>query len=80
MEKEEIKNELNKIFVRAFKDEELIVNTEMSANDVEGWDSISHMIMISMVEERFHINIKLRELLSLKNVGDLIEIIENKIK
>jgi acyl carrier protein len=62
MEKEEIKNELNKIFVRAFKDEDLIVNTGMSANDVEGWDSISHMIMISMVEEQFHINIKLREL------------------
>ncbi len=51
----------------------------MTAADVESWDSLTHMMMITKVEEVFGIRFKLRELNKLKNVGDLCQIIMDKL-
>lgn len=50
----------------------------MTAADVENWDSLTHMIMISKVEEEFGVKFKLKELNKLKQVGDIISILEEK--
>jgi acyl carrier protein len=50
----------------------------MSAKDVERWDSLTHLSMISSVEETFGIKFKLKELIGMKNVGDLLRLIEAK--
>ena len=51
----------------------------MTAADVENWDSLTHMLMITRVEEVFGIKFKLKELNKLKMVGDLISTIEVKL-
>lgn len=79
MERENIKIELLGIFRKVFNDEELVIYDEMIASDVENWDSLSHMLLITDIEDHFVIKFKLRELNRLKNVGVLIDIIDSKL-
>jgi acyl carrier protein len=75
---EDITNRLNKIFREVFEDSSINVTREMTAADVEKWDSLSHLGMIAEVEKEFGIKFKLKELVSMKNVGDLINNIAAK--
>ena len=50
----------------------------MTAQDVEKWDSLRHVQLISEVETTFGIKFKLREIMSMNNVGDLIDLIDIK--
>ena len=70
---------LNDIFRTVFDDPNITVLPEMTANDVEGWDSLSHLNLILAIEERFNIQFTQKELRSHKKVGDLIQSIESKI-
>ena len=79
MEKEEIKEQLTLIFREVFTDETIVLQDEMTANDVERWDSMTHMIMISKVEESFGVSFKLRELNKLKQVSNLIDVLYSKL-
>lgn len=80
MNRNEIEQKLTGIFREIFGVENLVLNNEMTANDVETWDSLTHMLMITKVEEVFAIKFKLKELNKLKKVGDLIDTIENKLQ
>jgi acyl carrier protein len=79
MESEIITGQLTSIFRNVFNDETICVNNETTAGDVGSWDSLSHMLMITEVENVFSIKFKLREINKLKNVGTLIELIESKL-
>ena len=76
---QDIINRLNKIFREVFEDSSIQVTKEMTANDVEKWDSLSHLSMIAAVEKEFGIKFKLKELVSMKNVGDLMTAVASKI-
>lgn len=76
---QQIIDKLNGIFRKVFEDNSIQVSKEMTANDVEKWDSLSHLTMIAAVEKEFGIKFKLKELVSMKNVGDLIVNIEKKL-
>jgi acyl carrier protein len=52
---------------------------DLSARDVDGWDSLSHMVIISEIENHFGVKFKLRELNKLNNLGNLIELVSGKI-
>jgi len=78
MNKVEIIENLNAIFKEVFDDENIIINDEMTANDVENWNSLTHMLLISKVEEVFNIKIKLKELNRLKTVGDIVTLLVEK--
>lgn len=80
MKRKEILEKLTVIFRTSFNDSELVLNDEMSANDVDDWDSLTHMLMISEVESQFGIRFKLKELNQLKTVGDMANILEDKLK
>jgi acyl carrier protein len=80
MKKKEILEKLTVIFRTSFNDSELVLNDEMSAKDVDDWDSLTHMLMISEVESQFGIRFKLKELNQLKTVGDMATILEDKLK
>jgi acyl carrier protein len=73
-----IKEQLQEIFREVFKEPGLEINNEMNAHQVKNWDSITHLVMISKVEEIFKIKLKLKELIKLKNVGDLIQLLNDK--
>ena len=79
MEKNEIIEKLTKIFHEVFNDNTIVLRDDMTAADVENWDSLTHMMMITKVEEVFGIRFKLKELNKLKNGGDLCNTIAEKL-
>ena len=78
MERKEIMAELEKIFAEALQEEQVTLTDETTAADVEGWDSVSNVIIISEVEKHFGLKLKLREIIRMKNVGALCDLIVEK--
>ena len=79
MNKEEIKIKVQDIVQDVFQSPSLEINPEMTANDVDKWDSLTHLTMIAKVEETFGFRFKLKEMVKMKNVGDMLDIINEKI-
>ncbi len=79
MEKSEVVNKLTPVFRKVFSDESLTINDSLTANDVANWDSLSHMLLITEVENDFGIKFKLKDLNKMRNVGDMINIIITKL-
>ena len=70
---------LQPIFQDVFDDSSLRVERSSSAHDVEGWDSLTHINLVSSVEKEFGVRFALGELEDLKNVGEMIDLMEQKI-
>jgi acyl carrier protein len=70
---------LNQIFRQVFDDDDININVDMTANDIDGWDSLSHVNLIVSIENSFKIKFTQKELLTFKNVGDLFNSISSKI-
>lgn len=75
----ELLDRLNEIFCEVFDDDDIKIAPEMTANDVDGWDSLSHVNLIVTIETKFNIRFSQKELLTFKNVGDLLNSIQSKI-
>lgn len=58
---------------------QLVVTNETSANEVDEWDSMTHIQLIAAIEAKFKVRFALGELQSLKNVGDMIALITKKL-
>ena len=78
MDNEEIKARLTPIFRDVFSDGALVVTESLTANDVKKWDSLSHINMIYAVEKAFNVRFSIKDARSMKNVGELIELIRKK--
>ncbi len=70
---------LTDVFRIVFEDPTIELRPGMTANDVEGWDSLSHVNLILAIELRFGIRFSQKELLSFKTVGDLTDSIKRKL-
>lgn len=79
MEKKEILIKLTYIFRAVFTNDSLVLTSDVTANNVENWDSLSHMLLITEIENAFLIKFKLKELNKMRNVGDMIDIIIAKL-
>lgn len=75
----ELQEGLNKIFCEVFDDDEIKIDPEMTSNDIDGWDSLSHINLILAIESHFKIRFTQKELLVMKNIGDLNNAIAKKI-
>ena len=71
--------ELEKIFRDILDEESLILTAETTANDVDGWDSLTHIQLIVAVEKQFNVKFSSKEILSWKNVGELIDSLQIKV-
>ena len=80
MEQTALIKEINKIFIDVFEDESIVLNEHSTTDDIEAWDSLNHIQMITVVEKYYKIRFELNDLLSFKSVGDLCRGIERKIK
>ena len=69
---------LTSVFREVFDDDELVLKPEMTADDVEGWDSLTHIRLILSVQKAFGIKFSPVEMNRLKNVGDLIALTKDK--
>ncbi len=79
MNNEEINAKVQEIFRDVFQAPALVIRPEMTANDVDKWDSLTHLTMIAKVEEAFGFRFKLKEMVKMKNVGDMLTIINEKV-
>ena len=71
---------LQEIFRDVFDDEGIILTHETTAKDIEDWDSLAHINLILAIKEEFAIDFSLEEVSEYKNVGDMVNAIESKIK
>jgi len=69
---------LTEIFNDVFMRDDMRLTPELSAKDVQGWDSFKQIEIIISCEERFGIKLNTREIDGLKNVGDLMRVIAAK--
>lgn len=78
METKDIMETLNGVFRRVLKHDDIELNPTTTAQDVEGWDSLTNMILISEIEKTYNLHFSFREIVRLKNVGDLCAAIAKK--
>jgi len=74
------REKLTNVFRETFGDESIVISDETTANDIEGWDSLSHVNLIIAIELAFDIEFTTSEIISFENVGQMIACIEEKIK
>jgi acyl carrier protein len=75
----ELQEKLNAIFCEVFDDDEISITPETTSNDIDGWDSLSHVNLITSIETRFGIRFTQKEMLKQRNVGDLLADIGRKL-
>lgn len=69
---------LNNVFRDVFDDDSISVNENTTSADIEDWDSLEHINLIGAVEDEFGMRFKMKEVSSMKNVGEMIAIIEER--
>lgn len=75
MTREEVFERLNKVFQEVFDDETIEVNDDTTSEDIDDWDSFEHINLIVTVEEEFSIKIPMGKVVTMKNVGEMADII-----
>jgi acyl carrier protein len=71
--------EIQEIFRDIFDDPSLVITRDSNASTVEDWDSLAHVNLVTAIEKRYKIRFALGELQELKNVGDMIDLIQEKL-
>ncbi len=79
MTREEVYERLNEVFREVFDDEGITVNDETTADDIEDWDSLEHINLVNAIEEEFDMKFNMGQIVSMKNVGEMADIIMSKI-
>ena len=80
MEKEAILKKLNEVFREVFDIDDVVVTRATVADDIEEWDSLEHINLISAVERTFKMKFKMKEVSTMKNVGEMVDIIAERTK
>ena len=80
MEKSKIYERLNVVFRDIFDDDTISVNENTTSNDIEDWDSLEHINLIVAIEQEFGIKFNMNEVTTMKNVGEMVNIIESRLK
>jgi acyl carrier protein len=70
---------LTDIFREVFDDDSIVLRNELTADDVENWDSLTHINLIVAIEKEFKVRFTTGEVSGLKNVGDLVSLVSRKI-
>lgn len=76
----ELLEELQEIFRDVFDQEDLVISEQTTADDVEDWDSLSHMQLIIMLEKKYSVKFTTEEVMNAKNVGEFITLLTNKLR
>jgi acyl carrier protein len=79
MDEPQIYQRLTEIFQEIFDEDSIEVTPKLSADDVDGWDSLTHIRLILTIEKVFKIKFSTSEIGKLENVGDLVALIQGKV-
>ncbi len=77
---EDIYARLTEVFRDVFDDETIVINENTTSNDIEKWNSFEHINLIMSVEEEFGIKIPMKKVSTMKNVGEMVQLISELIK
>jgi acyl carrier protein len=78
MTEEKILDALTEIFRDVFDDPALVISADTTAEDIKGWDSVAHINIVVATEIRFNVKFKTSEIEELKNVGELVNLIQKR--
>ena len=67
------------IFREAFEDDSLVITEKTFSGDIEDWDSLMQITLVTAIEDRFNIEFLLNDVTSMQNVGDMMDIIEREL-
>ncbi len=79
MTREEVFSQLSDIFADAFDRDDLTIEETTVAGDIEGWDSLMQMNLIEIIEGDFDICFELEEVMNMKDVGHMVDLILAKV-
>lgn len=79
MTRDEVFITLNEVFRDVFDDEEITVNEATTSEDIEDWDSLEHINLIAAVEQEFGMKFSMGQVVTMKNVGEMADIILSQI-
>lgn len=79
MTREEVFEKLLEVFVDVFDDENIVLKETTTSNDIEDWDSLEHINLIVAVEQKFGIKFTMAETTGMKNVGEMVDIILERV-
>ena len=80
MTREEVYEQLNEVFREVFDDDSITVNDATTSNDIEEWDSLEHINLIAAVEQEFGMRFSMGQVVSMKNVGEMVDIILSQVQ
>ena len=80
MTREEIFNGVQDIFRDIFDEDGMVIKNATSSDEIEDWDSLNHINLVSAIEKEFEIKFALGELMALKDVGAMVNLIVEKLK
>lgn len=75
MTKEMVYEKLNEVFQDVFDDDTITVNAQTTADDIEDWDSLEHINLVSAVEKEFGMKFTMAQVVGMKNVGEMVDVI-----
>ncbi|MCR5108600.1 MAG: acyl carrier protein [Lachnospiraceae bacterium] len=75
MTREEVMEKVNEIIQDVFDDDSIQVTDETVAADVDGWDSLMHITLIGTVEDEFDVKFAMKDVVGMKNVGQMVDLI-----
>jgi acyl carrier protein len=78
MDERQIYAQLRDVFQNVFDDDSIAVTPELSANDVDGWDSLTHIRLMLTVEKAFKVKLSVLEIGKMANVGDLVKLLKTR--
>ena len=79
MTREEVFEKMNEVFRDVFEDDDITVTDETTADDIDDWDSLEHINLINAMETEFGVKFSMGEIVSLKNVGEMADLIISKL-
>ena len=80
MSREEVYEQLNKIFKDVFDDEDIIVSDKTTSDDIEDWASLEHINLVVAIEKKFNIKFNMSEVNNMNNVGEMVDVILSRGK
>jgi acyl carrier protein len=80
MERQELLNEVNKIFIDVLDNKNIVLSNDTSAEDIEEWDSLNHIQLVVAIEKHFKQRFTSREIQGWKNVGEMCDAINERLK
>lgn len=79
MTREAVFETLNEVFRDVFDDENISVTDNTTSNDIEDWDSLEHINLLAAVEQEFGVKFNMGQVVSMKNVGEMADIIISQL-